>query len=25
VKMLVSAMSESGLSPFEFRPVFPVI
>jgi hypothetical protein len=25
VKMLVSAMSESGLSPFEFRPVFSVI
>jgi hypothetical protein len=25
VKMLVSAMSESGLSPWEFMPVFPVL
>lgn len=25
VKMLVSAMSESGLSPWEFMPVFPLV
>jgi len=24
VKMLVSAMTESGLSPWEFMPVFPI-